>query len=315
MTTGKKFEGFTYLRVVFSWMIVAWHGRFLGQTPAMKIADSYTANVKDIIQFNIFSMGVPIFIIISLFLFINRYYLNISKGISPESYLKKRLCNFLALYIFWRLIYFFFGIGKFWHKPRGIFRNIYHLIFGADTVLYFFVEMIWLLIAVHLICKFTAKLSCKQKLYIYSLFTVLSLVITSSLYVLPLGLRIECLKYFSPICFIPYIFSSLLIHHLYTNYRTYCNKIMLVLAIISVALIISDWILLPDKVYLQNGIASALTGYGRPSLVTSSMALILLVLNVEKKPPCIIENLGNISLYVFCFHPIFISLLGEGTMI
>lgn len=311
MMSRKKFEGFAYLRVVFSWIIVTWHGRFLGETPAMKIADSYSANFKDIFQCNLMQMGVPIFIIISLFLFIDRYYLNISKGVSSKPYLKKRLCNFLALYVFWRVIYFFFGIGKFWHQPRGFARNIYHLIFGADTVLYYFVEMIWLLIVVYLMCKFTAKFSNKQKLYIYSLLSILSIGITSSLYFLPLQLKIEGLRNFSPIVFIPYIFSSLLIHHIYNNYRTYCNKIMLALTVISIALIISEWIILPDKVYLQNGLASALTGYGRASLVTSSVALFLLVLNFEKKPPCIIENLANISLYVFCLHPIFIKLFSE----
>ena len=209
------------------------------------------------------------------------------------------------------MFYFFFSIGKFWDTPRGLVRNIYHLIFGGDTVLYYFVEMLWLLIAVHLICNFMAKFSNKQKLYVYSLLTLFSMVITFSLYFLPLGLKIESLRYFSPICFIPYIFTSLLIHHISANYRAYCNKIMIVLAVISIVLIIFEWEILPDKVYLQNGIRSALTGYGRPSLVTSSMALILLVLNIEKKPPLIIENLGNISLYVFCFHSIFIKLFSE----
>lgn len=277
----------------------------------MKIADSYSANFKDIYQCNLMQMGVPIFIIISLFLFIDRYYLNISKGVSSKPYLKKRLCNFVALYVFWRVIYSFFGIGKFWHQPRGFARNIYHLIFGSDTILYYFVEVIWLLIAVYLMLKFTAKLSSKQKLCIYSLLSVLSIGITSSLYVLPLQLKIEGLRYFSPIGFIPYVFSSLLIHHIYNNYRTYCNKIMIILAAISIIFIILEWKILPDKVYLQNGIASALTGYGRVSLVISSMALFLLVLNFKKKPPQIIENLADISLYVFCLHPIFINLFSE----
>ncbi len=310
MDTRKRFDGFTYLRAIFSWIIVSWHGHFLGQTPAMKIADSYSANLQDIYQCNIMQMGVPIFITISLFLFIGRYYSNSSKGIATGAYLKKRLLNFLALYVFWRVIYFLFGIGQFWHAPRGLFRNVYHLIFGSDTVLYYFVEMLWLLIGVYLMCKFTVKLSSRQKLYIYSLLSIVSMMITTSLYFLPLGLKIESLRYFSPIGFIPYLFSSLLIHHLYTNYQKHCNKIMIALTLVSIAFIISEWMLLPDKVYLENGIASALTGYGRPSLVTSSMALMLLVLNVRKNPPAIIENLGNISLYVFCLHPIFIRVFG-----
>lgn len=310
MLTKKKIEGFTYLRAIFSWIIVSWHGNFLGETPAMKIADSYTANFKDFYLCNIMQMGVPIFIIISLFLYIQKFYSNIEKGLPQKPYLIKRLCNFLSLYVFWRIIYAFFSIGKFWYQPRGFARNIYHLIFGADTVLYYFVEMIWLLIAVYIMCKITVKLSHKQKLYIYSALSILSMLITFSLHFMPLVLKIEGLRYFSPICFIPYIFTSLLIHHIYTNYKTYCTKIMLVFALISIVLIILEWKILPDKVYIENGIRSALTGYGRPSLVTSSMALILLVLNIVKKPPRIIENLGNISLYVFCLHSIFINVFG-----
>lgn len=41
--TRKKLEGFTYLRAAFSWIIVGWHGNFLGETPLMKVADRYTA--------------------------------------------------------------------------------------------------------------------------------------------------------------------------------------------------------------------------------------------------------------------------------
>ncbi len=311
MPTRKQFEGFTYLRAIFSWMIVSWHGEFLGNTPAMKIADSYSANPKDIYQCNLIAMGVPVFIIISLFLYIDRYYSNISRELSSKAYLKKRVLNFSVLYIFWRVIYSFFSIGKFWYQPRGFVRNIYHLIFGDDTVLYYFVEMIWLIIATHILCQFTAEFSSKQKIYLYSLLSVFSTCLTFSLHFLPLGLKIESLRYFSPICFIPYIFTSLLIHHIYTNYKTYSTKIMIVLAVISIVFIIFEWRILPDKVYLENGIRSALTGYGRPSLVTSSMALMLLVLNVNKKPPLIIENLGNISLYVFCLHSIFIKLFYE----
>ena len=97
MTTRKKIEGFTYLRAIFSWIIVSWHGDFLGETPAMKIADSYTANLKDFYLCNIMQMGVPVFILVSLFLYIDRYYLNLTQGLSSKPYFKKRLCNFLAL--------------------------------------------------------------------------------------------------------------------------------------------------------------------------------------------------------------------------
>lgn len=306
--TRKKLEGFTYLRVAFSWIIVGWHGNFLGETPLMKVADRYTANLKDIYQCNVMQMGVPIFILISLFLYIDRYYSTVSQGLSSKPYLKKRICHFSVLYMFWRVIYSFFGIGQFWHQPRGLVRNVYHLIFGADTVLYYFVEIIWLVLAVHILCQFTTNFSGKQKLYVYSVLSVFSMCLTFSLHFLPLSLKLESLRYFSPIGFIPYVFSSLLVHHMYTNYRTYCNKIMIVLAVISIGLIVAEWLLLPDKVYIQNGFRSALNGYGRPSLVTSSMALILLVLKCNKKPPRIIENLGNISLYVFCLHSIFIKL-------
>lgn len=301
----ERFEGLTYIRAIFSWIIVVWHGHFLGTTPGLTVQDHYYVNWRDVFQFNIVPIGVPIFLVMSLFLYVEKYHRLVEDGKDPAGYLKKRLVHFFVLYVVWRIVYAFFNIGTFWVEERGLVRNIYHLVFGADTILYFFVELLWLIPATHIVLTLTSKLTNRKKTVIYVSLLVVSVAITSSVYLWPLGVKMEALRYFSPVGFLPYLPVALLTHHLFRNYFSHCNKIILILAPLSIVLSVLDWIVLPDNIYFSNGINAPITGYGRPSLVVASIVLILLVLKIKQKPPMIIENLGNISLYVFCTHMIF----------
>ena len=86
---NERIEGFTYLRAVFSWIIVVWHGHFLGTSPGLTIQDHYYANWRDVFHFNIVPIGVPIFLTMSLFLYIEKFHRLIGFGENPAKYLKK----------------------------------------------------------------------------------------------------------------------------------------------------------------------------------------------------------------------------------
>ena len=221
------------------------------------------------------------------------------------------MIHFASLYVIWRFVYFLFKLDTFWSAPRGLIRNIYHLIFGADTILYFFIELIWLIPVAHIVLSLTAKFSNLKKLLIYLCMLVIAVGITSSIYFWPLGIKIESLRYFSPVGFLPYLPVALLAQLLFRNYSAFCNKIIAVFVPAAIILSAADWIFLPDNIYFSNGINAPITGYGRPSLVVSCFVLILIVLKIKQKPPFIIENLGNISLYVFCVHMIFHIMFGR----
>ncbi len=299
-----KIHGFTWLRVILSWMIVIWHGHFLGISPAMTVQKRYVPNLLDIFHMNIVQLGVPLFLLISLFLFIRK---ETKKQLKP-GYLGNRLLHFAVVYFVWRFVYFCFSIGNLWVSARGIPRNIYHLIFGADTVLYFFVELIWMTGVTALFNHFLKTSTPRQKLILYSLGGGVSLVLTSSLYFLPLGLRIETLRYFSPIAFLPYLFFAQILYLLVYNYSKYLNILSFWGVLLSLGFIVLDWLILPSAVYLQNGIGAAITGYGRCSLVFSSVTVFLCFLKIESPPPRVINNLSDISLYVFVIHPLAIRL-------
>ncbi len=302
-----KVHGFTWLRTILSWMIVVWHGHFLGVSQAMTEQSHYTPSILDIFHMNIVQLGVPLFLLISLFLFIRKY----DTGQLPPKYTFTRILHFLLIYLAWRSVYFCFGIGNLWISERGILRNIYHLVFGGDTVLYFFVELIWLTALTAVLSYLLNYLETRAKILLFSSLLGLSLIITSCLYILPLGIRIESLRYFSPIGFLPYLFAAQL---LYILNRDFCvNKLIIIMSFLSIALIAIDWMLLPSAIYLKNGIGAAITGYGRVSLVCTASTFFLLFLKVQSPPPVIINNLSNISLYVFVIHPIAIKICNAYT--
>ena len=304
---NERIHGFTYLRAILSFMILAWHAHFLGETPILTARKSYYPNPADVYQMNIVQIGVPLFIVMSLYLYVRKRELN---GGFSRKYFTKRLLYFTILYIVWRSLFAVFKIGSFWIPERGLIRNIYHLIFGADTALYFFVELILFLIVTEIVCRIIEKVN--NKLLVLFILLFFSLVVTMSLYLMPLGIKMESLRYFSPVGFIPYPFLTLILFYFHNTYDKKQQKhAMIISSSLSVIFIAFDWLFLTDSEYLTNGFGAAMSGYGRLSVVTLSFTVALIFLNIKKQPGKIIDFLSKTALYVFCLHPIFIKVLGS----
>lgn len=86
--------GFDWLRAICCVMVVLWHSSaldLLNNNPSLII-------IKNIINFNILLLAVPIFIQISLILFLKK------RKVKAKYFLESRIPRLLSLYTFWFIV-------------------------------------------------------------------------------------------------------------------------------------------------------------------------------------------------------------------
>ncbi len=300
----KRIRGITYLKAFLPLMVIACHARPFGQSASMSLPLQGIPDWKDVFYSNILSLAVPLFFVISFYLYLCK---RDRIDYPSVKLLGKRVGYFLLLFIIWRIIFIPFGIGNLWISDRGIIRNLYHWIFGGgDTLLYYLEQSAFLLILLEVLCLLSERFNISK-----TVIAVVGLAITSSImlacmYVVPQSVKIESLIYFSPIGFVPYIFIALLFKEQKISSLVGCIFIL-----IGIGWAFIEWLTLPNELFLQNGYSMALPFYQKISIVFITFGLFSLVLKVRKKPTAFTERLAAVSLYVYCIHQIIIVLSGR----
>lgn len=303
----KKINGITYLKALLPLLVVSCHIRPFGQSSAMGNNFSGIPDLKDIFYANISALAVPLFLIISFYL----YLLKRQKGdMSPKTLLKNRIFYFLKIFVVCEIFAAVFGYLVVWRKERGFITNIYHLLFaGGDTLFYYLQITVYLLVVLELFYIITEKYGVsRNKSAVIGIFLSCMILVICSLKIMPYSLKTEALRFFSPIGFLPYVFVASLIFEYKDTIKNSC-----LLIVLSVGIILSllEWYYLPSKDFLENGYALMVPFYQKLSVVFVSAAAFSAALKIKKKPSKIIEYLSNISLYVYCTHQFVIILLSK----
>lgn len=292
---SQYFNSFDFLRVFFAISIVAWHTKALG--PTGLVEDSFNFNLKDIAYGSLLLAAVPTFAQISLFLYIyNRE--------MKKNYFWKRFFHLTTLYLFWMamvIILFYAGnlaklkTTEFWFS-------------GGASPLYFIFIIIILttLLELWIIIK---KFIPQHLFAIFSLFlfigSVLIITLKTSLISLidPRFLPL-LMSHWSPINFLPYVFSASFFYFIYQKGYLKDKNIKLGVSIFLALIIVIAYL---EYRYLPNPIYSQYDGmlippYSRLSLILSTL-LIFYVFTIKNYTfSNIIKILSEYTLGIYILH-------------
>jgi len=304
---SKYFYGFDYLRIISCFFIVGWHLKLFGWDNILINPESHATipTFADVIYANLFLMAVPLFLLISIFLFIH------NRKNKPD-YFKKRIFYLIIVYLFWTVIYsIIYQNGL---KTVNILNPAY-IMSGAGSVGYFLFSLIVLVVLTELLIDIRKYLSENQFvvlnifLFCFSLFLLIFRIPLSNM----TGyLGIYFLSLWSPINFLPYPFIAFIIMNFFEKDKLVKIpwKLFAILTFIIIVISATEWYVLPDKVhYLIDGMS--ITPYARLSIVVSSILVFLLFLGITNESPRIIKKFSELTMGIFLIHSIIIFKLPE----
>lgn len=294
----KYFSSFDYLRVFFAMAVVAWHTRALGVTTLM--TNQLNLNLKELIYGNIFLIAVPIFVQISLFLYL--YNRDIK-----ENYFKKRIFRLGSIYVFWlsAVVVLMLGIGQ------VNFRSPIFWVSGGGSQVYFIFTVIIMTILLEFFFRIKKFFSPNGFLYFSLVMLTISTVIIlfkanllSYINLDPKYLQLF-IPYWNPINFIPYIFSSFIFFYFYQ--RGYLQKkdvrveIWITLILIILLAYLEYRFMSRYEIFL-NYDAVIVPPYNRLSIILSTWLILYVFLNRNYQSPVFIKKLSGLTLGVFLIH-------------
>ncbi len=282
-----------YLRVVMCILVIIWHGKLLKNIFSNPI-------IEDIIYYNITLLAVPVFFIISLFIF---YY----KKILDWEYTRNRVKKISIIFIFW---FIFFNI-------HDLFSNItldeindltyfnYIDLFLQQKVLpnklylnqyFFLLDLILLTIFARINANYLTNRRIQYTLLISSMvFIIIGATIIAFRnieYAFLINFRIFT-------NFLPYIFAAALIKQDYITGLKKINKKIIIYMILFLGSSLIEWQILKNTFYMPP--------YTRVSLVFGSMAIMYLFLKIKTKTPMLIRIISDNTLGIYCMHIYFLS--------
>jgi len=287
------------LRAIASICIVTIH---LGYIFPSSIFDpvSFRAHriaTSDIVNFYILLLAVPLFFIVSNYLFSGKIY--------DTAYLIRRVIWYLKLSLFWSVTLLFFryaGRKAAVVFPSNLFEGLEFILRAGRTPYYFFISLSIMTVIAH----FAKKLSTK---YLF-ICTILSIGVVSFAPLLVIRTHLTALTTFwSPLNFIPYPFIALVIHRLNLGGHSgqlYRAVIPACLAL-GIILAIMDWTVYPDEVFFFQS-RFAIPAYMRPSLVFLGTGIFLASIHWTRWNNRCLSFMSENSLSLYCLHPFFVPL-------
>jgi len=303
------FYGFDYLRIILCIFVVAMHTGIIGWGAHINPNSGITViTMTDIIFMNIFMVALPLFLFISLFLYIQNSKIKVG-------YFKNRIIYLGSIYIFWYFIYMSM-------TENGItFSKIFdirYLFSGGDLVMgigYFIFDLLILLIIIE------SLLYIKQKITDRGFF-ILNLVIISitllPFIIIPLFAdfsypidRIFIVGGASLLNYLSYPSIILLISYYYEKdkFNGLSSKMYALLSILIIFCAAIEWSVLPYKIIYDGSIMSH---YGRFSIVLTAILLFIFALQVTKKSSVIINWFAGLTMGIYILH-IPVSKILEGS--
>ena len=283
------YAGFDYLRAALSLAVIAIHTKLLATHGNFSFDDRFGINVFDIVHFNVFFLAVPVFFIISLFLFYKK----------DESLLKsgRRIYHLLVLYVFWTGTWILFKDTR---PDDGILGIILYIMRGGKSIFWFFLSLTIATVLAALTRKLSTKLAwiaLALSTLAVALFPLLNIYDPTYRYLV---------AFWNPLQFIPYVFAAKLFVH-YENVLSSGKRIQFMLLMLFVVLCCVEWATLvhPNHQLVQ---IVQIPLYTRVSVVAGASLFFVAALQIKRPPPSFIKALSSASLGMYCVHPFLISL-------
>ncbi|WP_285719166.1 acyltransferase [Pelosinus sp. IPA-1] len=300
MVQEKYYPGFDYLRAFFCIAIVGWHTKVFGYAHILdKSLDTFRVTLPDIIYANILLLGVPLFHQVSLFLYIQNRKRN--------DYFIGRIKKLGFLYLFWTLVsVVFLYDGMDFNKVI----SLDYWIAAGYTHIYFIFSLIVTTIVTELLCLLSSRVSENK----FRVLTVLLLLASCMVLIFRIPLY-ELLKtshyaylivaFYSPINFIPYVFTAMLIAH---YWKKSSSSLLGMLFLLSSLFVVWEWKSQVNVFNLGQG-GLLISPYARLSLVMTASLVMCLVLKITQRAPNLILQISNLSLGVYITHYYFANKL------
>ena len=296
-TDRERFIGLDYVRAFFSVCVVLVH---LGYIARSKIfaQDTYlehTFTFSDGINFYVLLLAVPVFFLISNFLYCFKP--------QDRTFLAAHLSRTGKLAVFWIgsfLIFKSSGWGIVTSLPKTVSGLFKYLLSGGHTIYYFFISLLFLIIITH----FAKQI---KPVYVGMLF-FLSTVVVAILPLVSIATGNFLLSTFwNPINYLPYPFAAILLFHLSKSRAQKIRWRFLVPVIFLFALAAAaDWTIYIDEGFFQVN-RYAIPAYMRPSIVLLATGIVWVAINIRHKPNRVIRFMSNNSLALYCLHPFFVE--------
>jgi surface polysaccharide O-acyltransferase-like enzyme len=298
---GSRIVGIDYLRAFFSVCVVAVHLGYICPSSifSREAYERHTFTWSDFINFYVLCLAVPVFVLISTYLY----------ALKPtdSAGLWRRLGRILRLLVFWSLlfqIFFFTGYGFVKQIPRDLQGLALYVMTGGETVYYFFVSLALVTMVTHYVRNVPGPA-------LWAMFAVSTLLVG----VLPLLHRAYADRTHwalflghlaNPLNFLPFAFAGVGLARLTRAGATrLLDAIGVGALVLGAASAVLDWTVYVDPCFFEVN-RFAIPAYTRPSLVF--LAVAVLILAVRSGPPVnpVVSFMAFHSLAVYCLHPFFV---------
>jgi len=296
----RYYDGFDCLRAVMSLAVVAWHLHLFGVSTLFDERGFFhhTISLSDVINFHLLLLAVPVFFLISLFLFFDRYKIR-------GHYFRDRIKKILCLYGFWLGLFFLFYACRYGFSsllPADGKNLLIKIVSGWSTLYYFFFSL--------LLMTCLARMVVLVPRPVVWLLCVLSLL---SLWTMALLVKMGVVAgywvaYWNPLNFVPYVFIARLFSDTAgQDLSTFSSLsfLLLLLGFIVAASFEWQWMICGRNFQYND---CAMPAYTRVSLVLGAFIVFRLSWFIRRRPNRLIRFLADYSLGLYCLHG-YVSLL------
>ncbi|MBW4694806.1 MAG: acyltransferase [Lyngbya sp. HA4199-MV5] len=320
----QKFEGFDFLRAIFSLAIVAYKTKVFN-IPKLLAPSGFTMGFSDYVLSGLVgALAVPVFLQISLFIFYAK-----SKDLTLGYFLQKRLPRLLSLYLFWVIsitifdILFVDGMTALSEATSSVKSFILFIVSGNSTPYFFFFSLLFITIVAEGLVLLLGKLkkSSQKRVITYWLLIGAAILVFASSTLEPIlqytGIQSSFLNNlnsltgwdYNPLNFLPYVFTAAITAQEYSEGKLegatkFLRRKLYLLLGLTLFFFILEWVLTSNRLLIQVDQAP-LDHYMRLSLVFGSWLLLYLALLVKVTAPSSIRFLSDCSLGIYGFHVFF----------
>jgi hypothetical protein len=299
-TRPAHLPGFDYLRAFFCVGIVALHSVAFGEIRPF-VRDQYYLEwpkINEIVVLNIIMLGVPVFMIMSLVLYIR-------KRMQNRDYLQKRIRRLTLLYLFWvctGILTAYIGAILLNVPKPDYFSSVKNIIEtivsgGKNVYYYLFSLAIWTVVLD--VLTGNKKLLLQSSSSRTALFILGLILFCIYPYILSfLGILVQ---FWTPLNFAPYCFGEMLI---WDGADSPCQTRLWIFGTLFILFSILEWKYFPYYCW-NNYTGLILPEYTRISVVFGSLFVVLASMNIRFPPPIIIKYLAAYSLGIYCLHSLF----------
>jgi len=296
----RHIDGFDNLRAFFSICVVTVHSGYIAPSDLFdKLRfESHVICWSDIVDFDVLLLAVPVFALISCYLFAMKQ--------PGDERLGQRLLRTSRLLVFWMLLSFLSekGLNASIQKlGLGILEAPFWFIISAgDTIFYFFSALIVLLP----LTSFAKRLKLRASWGLFAL----SLAIVGFLPLIAVWLHVPALVHHAnPLNFLPLAFAAVVMQAppFKRNGQAAVWPGLAALAAGGLATAL-DWTVYRNGIVFEVN-AFAVPAYTRPSVVLLAVAVVHLATLIRRPCGSVVRFMSRHSLALYCIHPFVLTVV------